>query len=71
MESIPISEAQARLAELVRNVAHRGERYVISENGKPMAELCPFVVVPTPGRFRDEISFDEDAFAPIDEGDGW
>jgi len=67
MASIPISEAKARLASLVREVAQSGEAYVISVNGKPMAELRPFVAVPTPGRFRKEISFDEDAFTPLDD----
>jgi prevent-host-death family protein len=71
--NIPISEAKARLAALVREVAASGEAYVISVNGKPMAELRPFVPVPTPGRFRNEISFDEDAFEPMseDEASSW
>ena len=47
--------------------------YVISVNGRPMAELRPFLPVPTPGRFKDAISFDDDAFAPMpdDEADQW
>lgn len=69
MPSIPISEAKAKLAALVREVAASGEAYVISVNGHPMAELRPFVPVPTPGRFRDEIRFSDDAFAPMSDED--
>ena len=65
MATIPISEAKAKLAALVREVAASGEGYVISVNGHPMAELRPFVPVPTPGRFKDSIRFSDDAFAPL------
>ena len=67
MANIPISEAKARLAALVREIAQSGEAYVISGNGKPMAELRPFVPVPTPGRFKNEISFGDDAFEPMSD----
>jgi len=71
MATIPISEAKAKLAALVREVAASGEGYVISVNGHPMAELRPFVPVPTPGRYKAEIRFAADAFAPLsdDEAD--
>jgi len=69
MATIPISEAKAKLAALVREVAASGEGYVISVNGHPMAELRPFVPVPTPGRFKDTIRFTDDAFAPIADAD--
>jgi len=73
MPTIPISEAKAKLASLVREVAASGEAYVISVNGHPLAELRPFVPVPTPGRFKAEIRFEDDAFAPLDDRDanGW
>ena len=48
----------------VESEAH-GAGYVISVNGHPMAELRPFVPVPTPGRFKDAIHFTDDAFAPL------
>jgi hypothetical protein len=32
-----------------------------------MAELRPFVPVPTPGRFKSEIRFSDDAFAPLSD----
>lgn len=70
MPTIPISEAKSKLAALVREVAASGEGYVISVNGRPMAELRPFVPVPTPGRFKDTIRFDDDAFEPLAESDG-
>jgi prevent-host-death family protein len=69
MATIPISEAKAKLAALVREVAASGEAYVISVNGHPMAELRPFVPLPTPGRFKDEIRFAEDVFAPLTKED--
>jgi prevent-host-death family protein len=69
MATIPISEAKAKLAALVREVAASGEGYVISVNGQPMAELRPFVAVPTPGRYKDAIHFTDDAFAPLDDDD--
>ena len=69
MATIPISEAKAKLAALVREVATTGEGYVISVNGHPMAELRPFVPVPTPGRFKDAIQFSDDAFAPLSDAD--
>jgi prevent-host-death family protein len=73
MPNIPISEAKARLAALVREVAATGEAYVISVNGRPMVELRPFIPVPTPGRFRNEIRFEKDAFAPVSdrEAEAW
>ncbi|MFY7923598.1 MAG: type II toxin-antitoxin system Phd/YefM family antitoxin [Gemmatimonas sp.] len=71
MPTIPISEAKAKLAALVREVAASGEGYVIRVNGHPVAELRPFVPVPTPGRFKDVIRFSDDAFVPLsdDEAD--
>jgi prevent-host-death family protein len=64
---IPIADAEARLAELVREVAASGDGVVISVDGRPVAELRPFVPVPTPGRYKDAIHFTDDAFAPISE----
>lgn len=69
MTTIPISEAKAKLAALVRQVAASGEGYVISVNGHPMAELRPFVPVPTPGRFKGAIHFIDDAFTPVSDAD--
>lgn len=69
MATIPISEAKAKLAMLVREVAATGEGYVISVNGHPMAELRPFVPVPTPGRFKGRIRIDDDALLPMSPSD--
>jgi prevent-host-death family protein len=71
MATIPISEAKAKLAMLVREVAATGEGYIISVNGRPVAELRPFVPAPTPGRFKGQIRIDADALAPMspDEAD--
>lgn len=37
---------------------------MISVNGRPMAARCPFLPVPTPGRFKGAIHFSDDAFTP-------
>ncbi len=73
MANIPISEAKAKLAFLVREVAATGQSYVISVNGLPLAELRAYLPLPTPGRFRNAIQFDDDAFAPLNdaEADEW
>lgn len=36
---------------------------------RSMAELRPFVPVPTPGRFKGAIRFSDDAFAPLSDED--
>ena len=69
MAIIPLSEAQSTLDELVREIAASGACYVITVNGRPMAELRPFVPVPTPGRYKDAIRFTEDAFSPLSVGE--
>lgn len=73
MATIPISDAKARLPMLVREVAATGQGYVISVNGRPMAELRPFQPSPTPGRFAGSIRIEEGALDPITEADatGW
>jgi prevent-host-death family protein len=73
MPTIPISEAKAKLTALVREIVATGESYVISVNGHPLAELRPFVPAPTPGRFKSEIRFDDDAFDALDDAsaDSW
>jgi prevent-host-death family protein len=73
MPTISISEAKAKLAALVREVAASGEAYVIRVNGQPLAELRPFFPVPTPGRYKDDIRFADDAFVPLsnEDADQW
>ena len=69
MATIPISDAKAKLPMLVREVAASGQAYVISVNGRPMAELRPFQPEPTPGRFAERIRFAPDAFEPLTDSD--
>ncbi len=73
MATISVSEAKAKLTALVREVAVSGEGYVISVNGRPMAELRPFTPEPKPGRFKNEIEASDDAFASLNdaEADAW
>ena len=73
MATIPISDAKARLPMLVREVAATGQTYVISVNGRPLAEIRPFEPAPTPGRFAGRIRADADAFDPLTgpDADTW
>jgi len=73
MATIPISDAKAKLPMLVREVAASGQAYIISVNGRPMAELRPFQPEPIPGRFAGSISIEEGAFDPLTgpEADAW
>ncbi|MBU6367168.1 MAG: type II toxin-antitoxin system prevent-host-death family antitoxin [Gemmatimonadetes bacterium] len=73
MATIPISDAKARLPMLVREVAATGQGYVISVNGRPMAELRPFQPEPVPGRFAGRIRIDDGALDPLTpaDADAW
>jgi antitoxin (DNA-binding transcriptional repressor) of toxin-antitoxin stability system len=73
MPSIAISEAKAKLAALVREGAASGESYGIRVNGRPLAELRPFVAEPRAGRDENEIQFDDYAFDALssDEAAAW
>lgn len=37
MSSIPFSEARAHLTEIVNNITYKGERFVLTKNGKQVA----------------------------------
>jgi antitoxin (DNA-binding transcriptional repressor) of toxin-antitoxin stability system len=54
-------------------VAATGQGYVISVNGRPMAELRPFQPEPTPGRYAGQIRIDDGALDPLTqaEADAW
>ncbi len=69
MATIPISDAKARLPMLVREVAATGQGYIISVNGRPMAELRPFQPEPVPGRFAGRIRIAEGALDPLTQAD--
>ncbi len=73
MSYVPISEAKAKLAALVREVAASGEACVISVNGQPLVEIRPYNPQPKPGRLAGAISFDDDAFDPLspEDADTW
>ena len=40
MQTVALEQAQATLADLVRQVAH-GEEFTITQNGEPKARLSP------------------------------
>lgn len=43
MESIALNEAKAKLSEVISNT-EKGRCYLITKNGKPVAELKPYSV---------------------------
>jgi prevent-host-death family protein len=42
MKSIPITEARTRLGVLTNRAGYRGERILLTRNGKPLAAIVPF-----------------------------
>jgi antitoxin (DNA-binding transcriptional repressor) of toxin-antitoxin stability system len=73
MVIIPIADAKARLPMLVGDVAATGQGYIISVNGRPMAELRPFRPEPVPGRFAGRIRINNGALDPLSpaDADAW
>ena len=57
MTRIPLSDAKARLSEVVRNVRLRGEEVVVTVDGEPAARIVPVEVTPrdlTPSELATE-----------------
>lgn len=42
MKPIPLTQAKARLSELVERLIHEREHLVITKHGKPVAALVPY-----------------------------
>ena len=41
LRTVGVAEAKAKLSELLRQVAYRGERIILQRRGKPVAALVP------------------------------
>jgi prevent-host-death family protein len=69
MMQVNMHEAKTRLSKLVELV-ERGERVVIARNGKPVAELIPYVEVSgrrTGGQLKGKVWISPDFDAPSPE----
>jgi prevent-host-death family protein len=69
MKQVNMHEAKTRLSKLVELV-ERGERVVIARNGKPVAELIPYVEVTgrrKGGQLKGKVWISPDFDAPSPE----
>lgn len=67
--AVDLSQAQARLAELVQEAA-RGEEVILTEGGEPIAKIIPITRAQGPREFgsaRGLIHMAEDFDAPLEE----
>ncbi len=67
--AIDLSQAQARLAELVQEAA-RGEEVILTEGGEPVARIIPINRAQRPREFgsaRGLIHMAEDFDAPLED----
>jgi prevent-host-death family protein len=67
--AIDLSQAQARLAELVQEAA-RGEEVILTEGGEPVAKIIPIARAQGPREFgsaRGLIHMAEDFDAPLED----
>lgn len=67
--AIDVSQAQARLAELVQEAA-RGEEVILTEGGEPVARIVPIAPAQGPREFgsaRGLIHMAEDFDAPLQD----
>ena len=72
MQTIQASEFKARCLALMDDVARSGEVLVITKNGRPVAELCPY----SGGRYESPFGLHSgleiagDILSPVEE-DAW
>ncbi|THF62144.1 type II toxin-antitoxin system Phd/YefM family antitoxin [Pseudothauera rhizosphaerae] len=71
MPTIQASEFKAKCLALMDAVAATGEAWVITKNGRPVAELRPFSGgrVPSPLGLHPSLEIHGDILAPIDDED--
>jgi len=55
IESLPASQARARLSELLNAVSVRGDRIILERHGKPVAALIPILDLEILQDFEDRI----------------
>jgi prevent-host-death family protein len=71
MQTIQISEFKAKCFSLVEAVATTGEVLVVTKNGRPVVEVCPFSGgrVGSPFGFHPRLQVLGDIFSPLDPSD--
>jgi prevent-host-death family protein len=67
-QTIKASEFKAKCLALMDEVARTGERFVITKNGQPVAELVPHVPKPKNARgiWKGQVEIIGDMMSPID-----
>ncbi|MFA5082178.1 MAG: type II toxin-antitoxin system Phd/YefM family antitoxin [Hydrogenophilaceae bacterium] len=72
MHSIQASEFKAKCLALMDNVAETGETWVVTKNGKPVAELRPYSGgrIDTPWGLHPDLEIHGDVIEPLEE-DQW
>jgi len=66
MESVSVRQARAQLSKLLVRVG-RGEHFVITRGGKPMARLVPLATVERrrPGAWKGLVRYGDDLADPL------
>jgi prevent-host-death family protein len=69
MQTIKASEFKAKCLSLMDTVAITGETWVITKNGKPVAELRPYSSgrIDSPFGLHPTLAIHGDVVAPLDE----
>ncbi len=72
MHSIQASEFKAKCLALMDSVAETGETWVVTKNGKPVAELRPYSGgrIDSPWGLHADLKIHGDVIAPLEE-DQW
>jgi prevent-host-death family protein len=72
MHSIQASEFKAKCLALMDSVAETGETWVVTKNGKPVAELRPYSGgrIDTPWGLHPDLEIHGDIIEPLEE-DQW
>ncbi len=69
MHTIQASEFKAKCLALMDNVAETGETWVVTKNGKPVAELRPYSGgrIDAPWGLHPDLEIRGDIIEPLDE----
>ena len=74
MGSIPATEFKAKCLELMDRVAARGETFLITKRGRPVAKLAPVDALPKTsllGCFQDKVHIAGDVVGPVLPSEAW
>jgi len=74
MDRVPATEFKAKCLELMDRVAERGESYVITKRGRPVAKLVPVDSQPKESLFgwlRGKAAITGDIVGPVVAANAW